>query len=455
MSVANLEAYALSQGIDKSWASMTQAEQTTLRYQYLMKTTADAQGDFGRTLETSFPNQLRVAQMQIETMATSVGQTFLPMFLDMFKSINLGFKSGDWGVVGENIGQSIGQILTKVLNMIPALLQVIVPIFQGALYSLVAAIPTILPALTTAILQMVIAILDTLMLSGPQLITAGLDAITNLIVGLSNSMPLIVDTALTLILALLDGLIKNIPILIPAATAAIQNFVMGLLDKLPEIIQTAITLIITLVNALIAALPILIKMLPMIVETIVKVIVDNLPMLIDAAIQLILAITMALIDNLDILIPAAIEIILAVAAGLISAVPQLIKAVPKLIKAISDALIEFDWPQLGRNIIDGIAEGVKSVAGNLGDSVAQAASEALQAAKDFLGIQSPSTVMRDQVGKMIGAGLAVGIDDSAGKVNAAMKELNSGLVAEAQLNVNATSAPMIASAAPQEAVARL
>ena len=49
MSVANLEAYALAQGITTSYNSMTQAEQAMLRYNYLLDATADAQGDFART----------------------------------------------------------------------------------------------------------------------------------------------------------------------------------------------------------------------------------------------------------------------------------------------------------------------------------------------------------------------------------------------------------------------
>lgn len=59
MSVANLEAYALSQGIEKSYNEMTQAEQVMLRYNYLMSTTADAQGDFART-QDSWANQTRL-----------------------------------------------------------------------------------------------------------------------------------------------------------------------------------------------------------------------------------------------------------------------------------------------------------------------------------------------------------------------------------------------------------
>lgn len=48
MNIAALEAFAMSQGIEKSWREMSQAEQVMLRYQYLMSVTGDAQGDFAR-----------------------------------------------------------------------------------------------------------------------------------------------------------------------------------------------------------------------------------------------------------------------------------------------------------------------------------------------------------------------------------------------------------------------
>lgn len=80
MSVANLQAFALSEGIKKPYAQMSQSEQTILRYNYLMNTTKDAQGDFGRTLSTSFANQVRVAQMNFETLGRNIGTMLLPAF---------------------------------------------------------------------------------------------------------------------------------------------------------------------------------------------------------------------------------------------------------------------------------------------------------------------------------------------------------------------------------------
>ena len=78
MSVVNLEAFAMSEGITKSYQEMTQAEQATLRYQYIMSATADAQGDFADTSD-SLANQQRILQLEVQTLAAEIGQDLMPI----------------------------------------------------------------------------------------------------------------------------------------------------------------------------------------------------------------------------------------------------------------------------------------------------------------------------------------------------------------------------------------
>ena len=78
MSVVNLEAFAMAEGITKSYQEMTQAEQATLRYQYIMSATADAQGDFADTSD-SLANQQRILQLEIQTLAAEIGQDLMPI----------------------------------------------------------------------------------------------------------------------------------------------------------------------------------------------------------------------------------------------------------------------------------------------------------------------------------------------------------------------------------------
>lgn len=78
MSVANLEAYALAQGIETAYSKMSQAEQATLRYNYLMSVTADAQGDFAKTSE-SYANQQRIFDLNMDNLAATAGEKVLPV----------------------------------------------------------------------------------------------------------------------------------------------------------------------------------------------------------------------------------------------------------------------------------------------------------------------------------------------------------------------------------------
>lgn len=87
MSVANLEAYALSKGITKSYKSMSQAEQVLLRYNYLLSVTTDAQGDFART-SGSFANQIRILQLNFDQLKIAVGNAIIPVAQAVLPGIN-------------------------------------------------------------------------------------------------------------------------------------------------------------------------------------------------------------------------------------------------------------------------------------------------------------------------------------------------------------------------------
>lgn len=87
MSVANLEAYALTKGITKSYNAMSQAEQVLLRYNYLLSVTTDAQGDFART-SGSFANQIRILQLNFDQLRIAVGNALIPIAQAVLPSIN-------------------------------------------------------------------------------------------------------------------------------------------------------------------------------------------------------------------------------------------------------------------------------------------------------------------------------------------------------------------------------
>lgn len=87
LSVATLNAFALSQGLEKSYDKMTQSEQVMLRYQYLMQATSDAQGDFARTAD-GYANATRKMETNIESLKTKLGSVLLPVISEVVAGIN-------------------------------------------------------------------------------------------------------------------------------------------------------------------------------------------------------------------------------------------------------------------------------------------------------------------------------------------------------------------------------
>ena len=87
LSVANLEQYALAQGITKTYNAMTEQEKALLRYNYLLSVTSDAQGDFART-SNSWANQTKILSEQFNSLKATIGQGLINVLTPVIKVIN-------------------------------------------------------------------------------------------------------------------------------------------------------------------------------------------------------------------------------------------------------------------------------------------------------------------------------------------------------------------------------
>lgn len=84
---ATLAEWAMKNGLDANVQSMSQAEKTMLRYQYVLANTTSAQGDFARTAET-WANQIRILQEQIKKFASVIGTGFIAAFKPFVQTLN-------------------------------------------------------------------------------------------------------------------------------------------------------------------------------------------------------------------------------------------------------------------------------------------------------------------------------------------------------------------------------
>lgn len=110
MTEANLNAFALSQGITKSYSAMSQAEKVALRYNYVLSTTAQVQGDFARTSD-SWANQTRILKQQWIELLAILGQGVEKILKPVVKVLNTMLSS--LIAVGNSIAKVFGGKVTN------------------------------------------------------------------------------------------------------------------------------------------------------------------------------------------------------------------------------------------------------------------------------------------------------------------------------------------------------
>jgi TP901 family phage tail tape measure protein len=114
-------------------------------------------------------------------------------------------------------------------------------------------------------------------------------------------------------------------------------------------------------------------------------------------------------------------------------VKQKIDAIGKSLKdGFNQALTDLknmatDWVHVGEDIVKGIVKGIGNMAGSVGSTLKNMAKGALNEAKSFLGINSPSRLFSDEVGQWIAKGVAHGIDNHGGSAVSSIRNLASTL----------------------------
>ena len=331
--------------------------------------------------------------------------------------------------LSEVANELAAQAGTLIQSLLPPLLDAFFTLIQTA----ISTLPTLLPQILNAAMTLFTGILTGLQETIPLLLAMLPELISNVTATLTANLPQIIESGIDILVSLIDGITEALPSLIQAVIDLFPVIVTNITQQLPKIVESGLNLLVSLINGIVQAIPQLIAMLPTIISTIVSTIGSMLPQIIQTGItllnslisgiinaipqlvaalpQVLNAIITTITQNLPKIIQSGIELIGALISGLIQAIPSLIAAVPQIISAIWDTITNTDWLSLGRNIIDGVIQGVRNAASSLIQVFKDLASSALDAVKEFFGIASPSKVMRDQVGKMIPAGMAIGVEE--------------------------------------------
>ena len=355
-------------------------------------------------------------------------------------------------------------LLTAFINGLVKSLPKLVPAAGKIIQTLASGILQMAPVLFSALSQLgnmlvtgIQSILPTLSENISSFLQTVLPKLLSFSEGLREKIGDLVDLGLQLIQNFWNGIVQALPALIENVPQIITNIAGIINDNFPKILATGVSMVWELIKGILSSIPNIIAAIPQIIEAIVSVftafnwvslgsniiqllqngitamtgaigntaksifetvknIIANLPnTLKNIGSSSISAMANAIRGMLSAVIGAAKSILTGIVNAIFSLPKQLQSIAKDAISKVWTAFTSTDWGSIGGNIIKGIIGGIGGAVGGLVDSAVNAAKSAFDAAKNFLGIHSPSRLFRDQIGKMIPAGMAVGIETDTDK----------------------------------------
>lgn len=369
-------------------------------------------------------------------------------------SMKAAFKN----VLGEiALGMDIGPSLK-------ALGETTTTFFIGNLLPAVGNILAAVPELFTGITSIIVRNLNIASNNADKIVEQGAQIISNLLTGIVANMPYLAEAALRLtasfgsalinadwgtiaqgfmtnlqsglnlaageilgadgniIKVIGDAIQAHLPELLQKGVDIATNIANGILQQIPGLITMAGSLITSFINAILPALPSIMAAGALLIANLAGGIINNLPQIVSSVASVLAKFILTVGQHLPQILQTGIEIIGKLAAGLIRAIPTLIGQIPNIISRIREAFSGTDWGSVGRNIISGMAAGLKNAGHQLWDAVKGILGNFKDNVLSFFGIHSPSR-WGIYVGEMIDKGFAGGITGNLSVVTKAADQL--------------------------------
>lgn len=403
----------------------------------------------------AYQDSLQDMQTSISGIKRGLISDFLPSITTVMDGLTEVFSgNGDTGLglmktgisdAIKNLQEAVPRLFevgkTIVSSLYQAVLENLPQIAEGGtelLISLVTGVTEAIPSLIEAGYTLVSTIVTTIWEHLPELWDAGKSMLENLTGGMDPAelilkggellegfiekvleyLPSLIDSGIEFVGKMADGVSQNAPSILSAIGTVISRLITTIIQRAPEFLAKGMELILRMANGLIQALPTIISSMVSLLVRLVATIAQNAPQF----------------------LAKGIELIGKLAAGLIQAIPKAVAAIPQIIRGIVSAFKGYDWGSIGRNIIDGVKNGIVNAASRLASAAVEAAKAAFNGVKNFLGIHSPSKKAEQEIGRQWSAGIGIGFekymptDDMVGAVEDAFDALNGTEIRAVQTN---------------------
>lgn len=294
--------------------------------------------------------------------------------------------------------------------------------------------------------------------NAPSMLTTAADVFAGFVEGIASQLPTLIPQALQMLVVLADAIISNMPTIINAGISLLKGLVLGIINSLPTLISEGPRIINDFADAIYAGLWELIKAGGEMLLSLLKGIWDNVPLMLENAGEILMAfinifslsklfslgkgLIQKLIEGVKKLGPETVKTGGNILHGLITGIKNMathpVQTMKGIFQNVMNSIKNLDWLSIGNNIISGIKNGIIKSAGSIATAALNAARNALNSVKSFLGIKSPSRRFRDEVGKNMALGIGVGfdknipVDDMAGTLSNSVQRMKKKVSAVTQ-----------------------
>lgn len=281
----------------------------------------------------------------------------------------------------------------------------VIPRIEKALVGVGKLIEELFPVIMDRVPQIITKTL-------PKILTSAGNIVLTLVNGIIKNAPRLLNTALEVILTFANGLVKALPKMVTSIVSIVLKIVEVLTkpSTLSKLVNAAVKIIIALAEGLINALPKLLATAPKIVANLVAAIIANAPKLLTAAAKLIATIVKGIGNTMKSIVSAGARVV----NNLWSGISNKLSFITSRSKTIGSRILSGirsgikGVTSIGSNLVEGLWNGVYSRIQWIAQKMASFGKQVIKSLKNFFGIHSPSTVMRDEIGRFLAEGVAVG-----------------------------------------------
>ena len=474
--------------VDEITASMERATSAGGKYYQSMQKQSQT---FSGLISTMKDNAQQLVGEVVQPISDSMVDTLLPAAIDAIDQMSNAFQTQGVDGLIQAGSRIIANVFTGIAQGIPGAidlaLQIIASFFSGLtanmpqiisaggqiLQSLITGMIQLLPQIGVFVLTLIQELYTQISAAAPGMLQKGYELLNNIIDGfvqaipealpkildfiqdigdkLSEAAPVMIEKGFELLGKLVEGIVTAVPILIERVPEIISTFANIINDNFPTILMKGAELLGQLAMGLVQAIPTLVSHIPEIIQAIIdalmafqwlslgkniiKFLGDGIKSMAGFAkekgLDILNAIKSAILN-----LPTTLRDIGRTAmTGLSNVIKTAAVEVKNAASTVASKVISAfaSLPgkvlDIGKNIVQGLWNGISDMTGWIIDKVKGFGESVLGGIKDFFGIESPSKLMRDEVGKYLAQGVGVGFelnmptDDMIKSADAAVKRM--------------------------------